>query len=85
MRDMHLYPVERQRVQQALITLLIAQITVQPGAIVESRSYRGSNEALLYRDVALRLVRDPPESSETVLAMEVTVRLLKGYREEEKS
>lgn len=83
-RDTHIYPVERQRVQQALITLLIALTTVRPGAIVESSSYYGTNEALLYRDVALRLVRDPAEPSQTVLLMEVTVRLWKGYREKEK-
>lgn len=83
-RDTHVYPVERQRVQQALITLLIALTTVRPGAIVESSSYCGTNEALLYRDVALRLVRDPAEPNQTVLLMEVTVWLWKGYREKEK-
>lgn len=83
-RDTHVYAVERQRIQQALITLLIALTTVRPGAIVESSSYRGSNEALLYRDVALRLVRDPVEPSQTVLLMEVTVRLWKGEREKVK-
>lgn len=46
--------------------------------------FYGTNEALLYRDVALRLVRDPAEPSQTVLLMEVTVRLWKGYREKEK-
>lgn len=83
-RDTHVYPVERQRVQQALITLLIALTTVRPGAIVESSSYYGRIEALLYKDVALRLVRDPADLSQTVLLMEVTVRLWKGYREKEK-
>lgn len=73
--DTHVYPVERQRVQQALITLLIALTTVRPGAIVESSSYYGTNEALLYRDVALRLVRDPADPNQTVLLMEVTVWL----------
>ena len=83
-RDTHVYPVERQRVQQALITLLIALTTVRQGAIIESSSYYGTNEALLYRDVTLRLVRDPIEPSQTVLLMEVTIRLWKGYREKEK-
>ena len=59
-------------------------ITVRPGAIVKSSSYYGNNEALLYRDVALRLVRDPVEPSQTVLLMEVLVRLWKGYREKGK-
>ena len=72
----HIYPVERQRVQQALITLLIALTTVRPGAIFENSAHHdGSSETLLYRDVALRLVRDPAEPSQTVLLMEVTVRL----------
>ena len=80
-QDTHIYPVERQRVQQSFITLLIALTTVRPGALVESGCYHRSNDALLYRDVILRLVRDPQHSSQTVLLMEVTVKLWKGVRE----
>ena len=47
---------KRQRVQQSLITLLIILTTMRPGVLVESDCYRGTDEALLYRDVVLRLV-----------------------------
>ena len=83
-QDTHAYPVERQRVQQSLMTLLIALTTVRPGALVESGCYRGTDEALLYRDVILRLVKDPEDFSQTVLLMEVTVTLWKGERQPKK-
>ena len=82
--DTHTLPVERQRVQQAFITLLIALTSVRPGGIIESSCYRGSDEALLYRNVALRLVRDSEDRSQTVLLMAVTVVLWKGEREKMK-
>lgn len=82
--DTHVYPVERQRIQQSFITLLITLTTVRPGALIESSCYYGSNEALLYRDVVLRLVRDPEDYDQTVLLMEVTVKLWKGAREKMK-
>ncbi|KAL9130584.1 MAG: hypothetical protein Q9175_006985 [Cornicularia normoerica] len=50
---------------------------MRPGAIIESGYYRGTNKALLYRDVVLRLVRDPKNPSQTVLLMKVTVKLWK--------
>lgn len=83
-QDTHIYPVERQRVQQNFITLLVAPTTVRPGAIVESGCHRGTNETLLYRDMVLRLVRDPENPSQTVLLMQVTVKLWKGAREKMK-
>lgn len=75
MQDTHTLPVERQRVQQGFITLLIALTSVRPGGIVESGCYRGTNEALLYNNVVLRLVRDPEDRDKTVLLMAVTVVL----------
>ena len=83
-RDTHIYPVERQRVQQSFITLLIALTSVRPDALVESDSYYGTDEALRYRDVTLRLVRDPEILSQIVLLIEVTVTLWKGERETKK-
>ena len=83
-QDTHILPVERQRVQQALITLLIALTSVRPGGIIESGCYRGSDEALLYRNVTLRLIRDFEDRSQTVLLVAVTVVLWKGEREKRK-
>ena len=82
--DAHIYPIERQRIQQSFILLLIALTTVRPGALVESNGYRESNEALLYKNVVLRLVRDPENPKQTVLLMEVTVMLWRGEREKMK-
>ena len=45
-QDTHVYPEERQRVQQSLMTLLIVLTTVRPGALAESGCYRGTYEAL---------------------------------------
>ena len=53
---------------------LVALTNVRPSAIIESGCRRGTNEALLYLDVVLRLVRDPENSSQTVLLMEVTLK-----------
>ncbi len=83
-QDTHIYPVERQRVQQSFITLLIALTSLRPGALIESGCYQRTNEALLYRDVVLRLVKDPEDLSRTELVMEVTVLLWKGERESKK-
>lgn len=66
---------ERQRPQTAFITQLIALTTVRPGTLIESGCYRGTDQALLYRDIVMRLVRDPEDLSQTVLLMEVTVTL----------
>ena len=77
-QDTHIYPVERQRAQTAFITLLIALMSVRPGVIIESGCYYNTNEALLYRDIVMRLFRDPEDRSKTVLLMEVTVTLWKG-------
>lgn len=83
-QDTHIYPVERQRVQQSFITLLIALTSLWPGALIESGCYHRTSEALLYRDVVLRLVKDPEGLGQTELVMEVTVSLWKGERESKK-
>lgn len=57
-QDTYIYPIERQRVQQSFITLLITLTTVRPGALVESSCYYKFNDTLLYRDMILRLIRN---------------------------
>ena len=81
-RDTHVYPVERQRVQQRFIMLLFALKTVRPSALIASDIYFETDKALRYRNVTLRLVRDPEILSQTVLLMEVTITLWKGEREQ---
>ena len=76
--DTEIFPIERERVQVAAVLLFLAFAGARPGAIVESgtRGIRGSNEALLYRDVKLRLLQ--PLRGVPLLFLEVTIRLDKG-------
>ena len=66
--------------QLAAVLLFLAYTGSRPGAIVESgcAGIRGTNAALLYRDVKLRLLQPPGE--ESLLILEVTIRLDKGKR-----
>ena len=78
--DTEIFPLERERVQLAAVLLFLAYTGSRPGAIIESgcAGIRGTNAALLYRDVKLRLLRPPGE--EPLLILEVTIRLDKGKR-----
>ena len=78
--DNEIFPFERERVQLATVLLFLAYTGAKPGAIVESSAggIRGSNEALLYRDVKLRLLQ--PSGNAPLLVLEVTIRLDKGKR-----
>jgi Protein of unknown function (DUF3435) len=51
----------------------------RPGALVESSCARGSNEALRYRYVVLRVLANP-NSNDRILAMEVSLHFMKGRR-----
>ena len=74
------YPVERQRVQHALLILLIAGTSARPGTIIEGGGYYDTNDALKYKDLKLYLARDPENPSRKSLLLLVTLRLMKGYR-----
>ena len=92
MRDMHrilhhhwavsskAFTHERYRIQIALLILLIAYTTSRPGALVESSSYRNSNQALLYKHVCLVLIRNPDDNEEHILVLELESTLMKGRR-----
>lgn len=79
--DESVFAVERQRIQLALIMLMMVYTTSRPGTIVECSGYRGSNQALCYENITLRLVRDPSNPVQQVLIMEVQLTLYKGQRE----
>lgn len=64
--DESVFSVERQRIQLALIMLFMVYTTSRPGTIIECSGYRGSNEALCYENVTLRLVRNPLNEMEQV-------------------
>ena len=78
--DTEVFVFERERIQLATVLLFLAYTGARPGAIVESNTegIRNSNEALLYRDVKLRLLQPP--NHVPLLVLEVTIRLDKGKR-----
>ncbi|KAL1963643.1 hypothetical protein VTN77DRAFT_7964 [Rasamsonia byssochlamydoides] len=55
-------PHERYTLQLPLLILMIASTASRPGALIESGCLRGSNDALCYKDVALRVLPNPAES-----------------------
>lgn len=78
--DTAVFSFERERVQLATVLLFLAYTGARPGAIVESGcgGIKGSNEALLYRDLRLKLLQPPGGVS--LLVLEITIRLDKGKR-----
>ena len=76
--DTSRFSLERERLQMPAVLLFLAFTGARPGAAVESVAYRGTNQALLYRDLKLKLLQPPGGSS--LLVLEVTIRLDKGKR-----
>ncbi|KAI9763720.1 MAG: hypothetical protein M1839_006318 [Geoglossum umbratile] len=74
------YPVERQRVQHALLILLMAYTSARPGALVEGSGYYNTNDCLKYKDIEIFEVRDSECPSRNILIMTVTLRIMKGKR-----
>nr|KMM73308.1 hypothetical protein CPAG_09597 [Coccidioides posadasii RMSCC 3488] len=73
-------PHERYTVQLPLLMLMTAYTSSRPGALIESGCARGSNDALRYRDVVLRVIPNPEQPDRHVLVMEVTLMYMKGKR-----
>ncbi|PGH23708.1 hypothetical protein AJ80_02314 [Polytolypa hystricis UAMH7299] len=78
--DSLVVPHERYTVQLPLLMLMTAYTSSRPGALIESGCARGSNDALRYRDVVLRVIPNPDEPHRHVLVMEVTLMFMKGKR-----
>ena len=49
--DKSVFAVERQRIQLALIMLIIVYTTSRSGTIVECSGYRNSNQVLCYENI----------------------------------
>ena len=79
--DSAVYQLERDRIQVAAAFLTIAYTTARPGSVLESgcAGIRGTNQALLYEDCTLKLLR-PRDGSEPVLILELDMWLDKGKR-----
>ncbi len=78
--DTEVYDLERERIQLAAVLLLLAYTGSRPGAIVESSSpgIAGTNAALCYGDLVLKLLQ--PKQGPSLLVLEVRIRLDKGKR-----
>ncbi|KAL8640700.1 MAG: hypothetical protein Q9228_002414, partial [Teloschistes exilis] len=78
--DTEIFALELERVELAAGLLFLAFTGARPGAIFESgcKGIAGTNAALLYKDVKLRLLQPPDEAS--LLVLEVTITLDKGKR-----
>ena len=76
--DTEIFALKLERVELAVGLLFLAFTGARPGAIFESgcKGVAGTNAALLYKDVKLRLLQPPHEAS--LLILEVTIMLDKG-------
>jgi hypothetical protein len=76
--DTEVYDLERERIQLAVVLLLLAYTGSRPGAIMESssRGIAGTNAALCYGDLVLKLLQ--PKEGPSLLVLEVRIRLDKG-------
>ncbi|OBT76035.1 hypothetical protein VF21_03576, partial [Pseudogymnoascus sp. 05NY08] len=77
----HEYLHERYRVQLSFILIVFASCGARAGAIVESSSYRGTNQALTYKDCHIHLIRLP--SGGCTFELEIIQRYTKGNRDDE--
>jgi hypothetical protein len=78
--DTEVYNLERERIQLAAMLLLLTYTGSRPGAVVESSSQGivGTNAALCYGDLVLKLLQ--PREGPSLLVLEVRIRLDKGKR-----
>ncbi|KAH8595168.1 hypothetical protein B0O99DRAFT_687011 [Bisporella sp. PMI_857] len=79
--DIHEFRHPRYRVQLSFMLLLITYTGARPGTIIESSAYRGSNQAMRYKDFELiGLPTGPGNSLELIL--KVRFRYEKGNRDQ---
>lgn len=69
------------RVQIALLLLFSTATAIRPDAIVESASAKGSNRALLFKDVELMKVRNLGDSKKSTIIANITLEHVKIRRE----
>ncbi|ODH50301.1 hypothetical protein GX48_03573 [Paracoccidioides brasiliensis] len=62
----------------SLLMLFIAYTSTRPRALIESGCLHGSNDALCYKDIVLRVIPNPDQPDWHVLVMEVSLMFMKG-------
>lgn len=73
------YAIERERIQHALLILLMVYTTARPSTILPGNK-SNSNDCIKYKDIELFKVRDPEDKSNHILVMKIRLRLMKGRR-----
>ena len=83
--DTEHYDHERNRVQLATVLLIIAFTSTRPGAIIKSGcdGIRGTNEALPYKDIKIKVLQPNDRSIKSFLIVEITLLFMKGRRHRE--
>ncbi|SJL01047.1 uncharacterized protein ARMOST_04363 [Armillaria ostoyae] len=66
---------------QVLYALLLQSLSSEhPGAIIESSSHFGTNEALMWRDHEFHVLPNPDDPHSPIILIRIKIHLLKGYR-----
>jgi hypothetical protein len=72
------------RVQISLLLLLSAATATRPGAIVESASAKGSNKALLFKNIEHMKVRSIKHRSQSTIVVNVNLENIKNKEKDGK-
>lgn len=78
--DARRFRTNRMWLQMIALTNLLALSAERIGALVESNCYRGTNEALKWKDVGVMVSPRSDSPSKPDIAVQVTAHLLKGGR-----
>ncbi|KAK0198412.1 hypothetical protein F5146DRAFT_1019548 [Armillaria mellea] len=78
-QDVNGFRTSRMMIQVLHALLLQSLSSERPGAIVESTSRRGSNEALLWRDYEFHVIPNPADPHSPLIIIRLRIHLLKGY------
>lgn len=74
------YYTERDRIQHALVMLLMVYTSARPSTLLETDAYKGSDASLRYKDISLFVVHDPLDRDKKTILMKIKMRLYKGRR-----
>jgi hypothetical protein len=72
------------RVQISLFLLFSAAIAIRPGALVKSVSAKGSNKALLFKNIDFMVVRGLKHPKKTIIITNVNLEHIKNKEKDGK-
>ncbi|KAJ7601486.1 hypothetical protein DFH06DRAFT_1025912 [Mycena polygramma] len=82
--DRTLFRTMRMKVQFTYVNLVSATTTERPGSIIESSSYKNSNDGMEWGDKEFFVIPNPENPERPNLAIIVRIRLHKAHRKDEK-